>query len=80
VFPIYHAFTQDISGRRQGRITGIASVAAWILPAWAQRGFGWLADTTGSFNAGFVAAAFLPLVAACILAVGWGKDPKAASS
>lgn len=79
VFPIYHAFTQDISGRRQGRITGIASVAAWILPAWAQRGFGWLADATGSFNAGFVAAAFLPLLAAVILAVGWGKDKTANS-
>lgn len=77
VFPIYHAFTQDISGRRQGRITGIASVAAWILPAWAQRGFGWLADTTGSFTAGFIAAAFLPLLAALILAVGWGRDTPA---
>lgn len=74
VFPIYHAFTQDISGSRQGRITGIASVAAWILPAFAQRGFGWLADTTGSFHAGFVIVAFLPLLAAAILALGWGKD------
>ena len=74
LFPIYHAFTQDISASRQGRITGIASIAAWILPAWAQRGFGWLADVTGSFNLGFTAAAFLPLVAAAILVPGWGKD------
>jgi MFS family permease len=78
VFPIYHAFSQDISGRRQGRITGIASVAAWILPAWAQRGFGWLADTTGSFNTGFIIAAFLPLLAAIILTLGWGRDTRAA--
>lgn len=79
VFPIYHAFTQDISGSRQGRITGIASVAAWILPAWAQRGFGWLADTTGSFKTGFVLIAFLPLLAAGILALGWGRDPQSQS-
>ncbi|MDA0811446.1 MAG: hypothetical protein O3C21_03500, partial [Verrucomicrobia bacterium] len=59
---------------RQGRITGIASVAAWILPAQAQRGFGWLADLTGSFNTGLTLAAFLPLIAALILAVGWGKN------
>jgi hypothetical protein len=79
LFPIYHAFTQDISGNRQGRITGIASVAAWILPAWAHRGFGWLADATGSFNAGFIAAAFLPLVAAFILVIGWGRDTRSSS-
>jgi ACS family hexuronate transporter-like MFS transporter len=71
LFPIYHSFTQDISGSRQGRITGLASVAAWILPAQAQRGFGWLADRTGSFNTGLVLAAFLPLVAALVLLVGW---------
>jgi len=74
VFPIYHAFTQDISGSRQGRITGIASVAAWVLPALAQRGFGWLADTTGSFKTGFVIISFLPLAATLVLAIGWGRD------
>lgn len=80
LFPIYHAFTQDISGRYQGRITGIAGVVGWILPAWAQRGFGRLADLTGSFNTGFVLAAFLPLVAAAILVLGWGKQDPAESS
>lgn len=74
LFPIYHTFTQDISGSRQGRITGIASVAAWIFPALAQRTFGWLADRTGSFHTGLFIAAFLPLVAGLILVIGWGKD------
>jgi ACS family hexuronate transporter-like MFS transporter len=73
LFPIYHAYTQDISGTHQGRITGIASVAAWIMPALAQPLFGWLADRTGSFDAGLVAAGFLPLLAGFALAVGW-KD------
>ncbi len=73
LFPIYHAFTQDVSPHHQGRVTGVAGVAAWILPAWAQRGFGWLADTTGSFNTGFVIAAFLPLLAAAILLLGWPR-------
>jgi MFS transporter, ACS family, aldohexuronate transporter len=76
LFPIYHAFTQDISGARQGRITGIASVAAWILPSFAQRGFGWLADRTESFNTGLVLAAFLPLVAAFILVLGWSESAR----
>lgn len=74
MFPIYHTFTQDISGTHQGRITGIASVAAWVIPAQAQRLFGWLADRTGSFDIGLVAAGFLPLVAWLALRVGWGHD------
>ena len=80
LFPIYHAFTQDFPGRYQGRITGLAGVVGWILPAWAQRGFGRLADLTGSFNTGFVIAAFLPLVATVILVLGWGKQEPAESS
>ncbi len=82
VFPLYHAFTQDLSGRHQGRITGIASVAAWILPALAQPWFGRWADRTGSFDAGLVVAGFLPLIAGLAIWLGWGRvearssDPK----
>ena len=74
LFPIYHAFTQDISGRHQGRITGIAGVAAWLAPAPAQRLFGFVADRTGSFDAGLVMAAFLPIIAWLTLALGWGRQ------
>jgi hypothetical protein len=72
LFPIYHAFTQDISGRHQGRITGITGVAAWLAPAPAQRLFGFVADRTGSFDAGLIAAAFLPLMAWLTLVLAWG--------
>ncbi|MCC6233421.1 MAG: MFS transporter [Verrucomicrobiales bacterium] len=78
LFPIYHALTQDISGEHQGRITGIASVAAWIAPAQAQRFFGVLADRTGSFDIGFTLAGFLPLLAVLAIAVGWGHTRSAA--
>lgn len=74
MFPIYHTYTQDISGRHQGRITGIASVAAWVIPAQAQRLFGWLADRTGSFDLGLVAAGLLPLVAWLALRFAWGQN------
>ena len=37
VFPLYHAFTQDLPAEHQGKITGIAGVAAWLVPAQAQR-------------------------------------------
>lgn len=74
VFPIYHAFTQDLSARHQGKITGIAGVVAWVLPAQAQKFFGVLADRTHSFDQGLVLAAFLPLIAVLPLWLFW-KEP-----
>jgi ACS family hexuronate transporter-like MFS transporter len=73
VFPIYHAFTQDLSARHQGKITGLAGVAAWVFPAQAQKLFGVLADRTHSFNLGLVLAAFLPLIAVLPIWWWWGK-------
>lgn len=73
VFPIYHAFTQDLSARHQGKITGLAGVVAWIAPAQAQKFFGTLADATHSFNLGLVLAAFLPLLAVFPLWLAWPR-------
>lgn len=71
VFPIYHSFTQDISPDHQGKVTGIAGVAAWGFSPPAQKFFGRLIDTTHSFDAGFVIAGLLPLVALGVLWKFW---------
>ncbi len=71
VFPLYHAFTQDLSGRHQGKITGIAGVVAWVLPAQAQQFFGRLADRTHSFDQGLMLASCLPLIAVLPLWLFW---------
>jgi hypothetical protein len=47
----------------QGKITGAAGVAAWILPAQAQWLFGLSADRLGTMDPGLVAAGLLPLLA-----------------
>ncbi|MEZ5386243.1 MAG: MFS transporter [Prosthecobacter sp.] len=73
VFPLYHAFTQDLSARHQGKITGIAGVVAWVLPAQAQKFFGKLADLTHSFDQGLILASFLPLIATLPLWLFWEK-------
>jgi ACS family hexuronate transporter-like MFS transporter len=79
LFPIYHAFTQDISAAHQGKITGLAGVAAWVIPAQAQRFFGALADRTQSFDLGLALAGLLPLIAVLPLWWFWGKnDPSPA--
>jgi ACS family hexuronate transporter-like MFS transporter len=74
VFPIYHAFTQDLSARHQGKITGFAGVVAWVIPAQAQKLFGALADRTHSFDRGLMLAAFLPLIATLPLWWCWRRE------
>jgi ACS family hexuronate transporter-like MFS transporter len=76
LFPIYHAFTQEISSAHQGKVTGITGVAAWILSSPAQTYFGRLVDRTGSFDLGLAVTGCLPLLAAC--ALWWFWKPRAA--
>src|SRR4029078_6191999 len=61
VFPIYHAFTQDLSRHHQGKITGIGGVAAWALSP-AQKYYGRLIDQTGSVCFGFSISGCIPLL------------------
>ena len=71
VFPIYHALTQDISAHHQGKVTGVAGVAAWAISPPAQKFFGRLVDKTGSFDVGLAVAGCMPLVAFAVLALFW---------
>jgi MFS transporter, ACS family, hexuronate transporter len=75
VFPIYHAFTQDLSREHQGKVTGVASIAAWAFSPPAQKYFGRLVDRTKSFDEGLMIAGLLPLTALVILALFW-REPE----
>jgi predicted MFS family arabinose efflux permease len=75
VFPIYHAFTQEVSAHHQGKVTGITGVAAWILSSPAQTLFGQLIDQTGSFDLGLALAGWLPLLAFVALRLFWKERP-----
>jgi ACS family hexuronate transporter-like MFS transporter len=72
VFPIYHALTQELSPYHQGKITGIAGVAAWALSP-VHTLFGRHIDKTHSFDLGLALAGCLPLVAFLALYVFWNE-------
>jgi len=74
MFPIYYSFTQDISRRHQGLVTGGASFVAWVASAWFQKPFGRLADQTHSFSVGLAAAGGVTLVALAAWALIWPED------
>ena len=83
VFPLYHAFTQDISGEHQGKITGMAGVVTWLITAQMQKLFGMLADRTQStskFDLGLALAGLLPLIAVVPLWLFWNKPNTRLSS
>jgi ACS family hexuronate transporter-like MFS transporter len=80
VFPIYHAFTQDLSHRHQGKVTGIAGVAAWAFSPLAQRLFGQHVDATQSFDQGLAAAGCLPMIAMLVLVLFWPRAEDTHSS
>lgn len=74
VFPIYHAFTQDISGTHQGKITGLAGVVTWLVVGQMQNLFGRLADRTGSFDLGLALASLLPALTVIPLWLLWNSQ------
>ncbi|HEY6228461.1 MAG TPA: MFS transporter [Verrucomicrobiae bacterium] len=74
VFPIYHAFTQDLSREHQGKVTGVASIAAWGFSP-VQAVFGRYIDRTHSFDLGLVIAGLMPLAAFFVLLAFW-RDPQ----
>jgi ACS family hexuronate transporter-like MFS transporter len=76
VFPVYHALTQELSPHHQGKVTGVAGVAAWAFSSPAQKFFGRVIDQTGSFDAGFALVGWLPLLAVVPLWFLWGKPRK----
>lgn len=73
VFPIYHAFTQDLSHEHQGKVTGIAGVAAWLFSPFAQRLYGRHVDATHSFDQGLAVMGCLPMIAFLLLLCAWPR-------
>jgi ACS family hexuronate transporter-like MFS transporter len=76
VFPVYHALTQEISAHHQGKVTGVAGIAAWAFPPPLQKLFGRVIDETGSFDWGFALAGCFPLLAFVALWLFWGRESR----
>ena len=82
-FPTYYAFTQEISTRWMGRVTGVFSFAAWVVTGAMHPMIGRYIDRTGSYAAPNALAGLAPIVALVALLALWGgsrrDDPSAPS-
>jgi ACS family hexuronate transporter-like MFS transporter len=79
-FPIYYAFTQELSARRMGNVTGLLSFIFWLSYALVSSPIGRWTDRTGSYSQVMFLAGLLPLAGIVALALLWSAPKQLASA
>ena len=76
VFPNYYTFSQELTTRHQGLLTGILSFLTWTATGAMQSTVGQHINETKSYSEAFVAAGLMPVVAflALLLCWNWPKE------
>lgn len=80
LFPCYYSFTQEISGRHVGRLTGILALWVWTVTSPMQPLFGQFADRTGTYDIPLVVAGLMPWIGVLAMKLLWDRAaPRVAS-
>ena len=79
VFPNYYSFSQDLTTRHQGKLTGALSFCCWVAVAGWLKAVGWMVQGTGSYTVPFLIAGLAPLVGFAALVLLWGKADEPAT-
>ncbi len=75
-FPPYYAFTQELSVRQMGNITGLLSFMTWTSTALVQGLIGRWIDRTGSYAAVTCLAGLVPMLGLLALLILWNQGRK----
>jgi ACS family hexuronate transporter-like MFS transporter len=75
-FPNYYAFTQELSARRMGNVTGVLSFIFWLSYSIVSRPIGRWVDRTGSYSQVMFLAGLLPLLGFLALTLLWGSPKR----
>ena len=75
LFPCYYSFTQEIDAARVGKITGVLSFLAWLIPSPIHHYFGRFVDATGSFDIVIAVIGLAPLIGLLAMLVLWPTQP-----
>jgi MFS transporter, ACS family, hexuronate transporter len=73
-FPTYYAFTQELSIRQMGKVTGVLSFVTWTSTAFLQGLIGRWIDRTGSYSAVTCLAGLVPVLGLLALLLLWDKQ------
>jgi len=71
LFPNYYAFSQDLSGKHQGKISGTLGFMTWMVSGQMQGMAGQHIKQTQSFAEPMMLVSFAPLVALLLLLLVW---------
>ena len=70
-FPNYYAFTQELSARRMGNITGVLSFLTWMVHALVQEPIGRWLDQTHRYGPVMLLAGLMPLIGLLAIVLLW---------
>ncbi len=74
LFPCYYAFTQELSFKHQGKVSGTLGTIAWIFPSLWHWGFGHWVDQTKNYDLGMSLVTWLPLLSIIALCLIWPRE------
>ena len=77
LFPCYYTFSQELSARHQGAVTGLLGTIAWVTSAPIHPFFGHWVDQTKSYDLGMALVCGLPAVAFLVLLAFWPANKPA---
>jgi ACS family hexuronate transporter-like MFS transporter len=72
VFPNYYSFSQELTVRHQGKVTGVLGFCCWMAMAAWHPVIGHLVGATGSYKFCMILAGLFPLVGFLALVLLWG--------
>jgi MFS family permease len=74
LFPCYYSFTQELSARHMGKVTGLLGAWAWFVSSPLQKLFGRVVDQTGSYDTGIGIVGWPPLLALVVMLLLWRRS------
>jgi ACS family hexuronate transporter-like MFS transporter len=77
LFPCYYSFSQELSTRHQGKVTGLLGTIAWVTSSPLHPLFGRWVDQTKSYDLGMALTCGLPLLALFALVLFWPSEKPA---
>jgi MFS transporter, ACS family, hexuronate transporter len=79
VFPCYYSFTQELTTKHMGRLTGLLAFIGWLVSSPMQKLFGYLVDRTGSYDLNIAILGWFPMAGLIAFLILWPPQDRSSS-